>query len=108
MVNRPLYLFKPLFIGLPQHVRQLKSVEILRRLLYTAARIGQEKFVRMIFGTSAGRTVFEAYKNKSPLPENVADANGHEKIAAYLRSITERYISLTYHNKHSRTDSRRS
>ena len=108
MVNPPLYLFKPLFIGLPQHVRQLKSVEILRRLLYTAARIGQEKFIRMIFGTSAGRTVFEAYKNKSPLPENVADANGHEEIAAYLRSITERYISLTYHNKHSRTDRRRS
>lgn len=108
MVNPPLYLFKPLFIGLPQHVRHLKSVEILRRLLYTAARIGQEKFIRMIFGTTAGRTVFEAYKNKSPLPENVADANGHEKTAAYLRSITERYISLTYHNKHSRTDSRRS
>lgn len=46
-----------------------------------------------MFGTSAGRAAFEAYKNKSPLPENVADENGHEKIAAYLRSITERYLN---------------
>ena len=47
----------------------------------------------MVFGTSAGRAAFEAYKNKSPLPENIADENGHEKIAAYLRSITERYLN---------------
>lgn len=95
MVNLLLNLFKQLFIGLLQNVRQLQSVEILRRLLHTAARIGHEKFIRLIFATSAGRTVFEAYKNKSPLPENVADANGHEKIATYLRSIAKRYITLT-------------
>ena len=65
----------------------------MRRLLFTAARIGEEKFIRLVFGTSAGRAAFEAYKNKSPLPENVADENGHEKIAAYLRSITERYLN---------------
>lgn len=47
----------------------------------------------MVFGTSAGRAAFEAYKNKSPLPENIADENGHEKIAAYLRSMTERYLN---------------
>ena len=47
----------------------------------------------MVFGTSAGRAAFEAYKNKSPLPENIADENGHEKIATYLRSMTERYLN---------------
>ena len=46
-----------------------------------------------MFGTSAGRAAFEAYKNNSPLPENIADENGHEKIAAYLQSITERYLN---------------
>ena len=46
----------------------------------------------MVFGTSAGLAAFEAYKNKSPLPENIAHENGHEKIAAYLRNITERYL----------------
>ena len=78
------------FLGLPQEGRQLQSVQILCRLLFTAARIGEEKFIRLVFGTSAGRAAFEAYKNKPPLPENIADENGHEKIAAYLRSITER------------------
>lgn len=62
-------------------------------MLFTAARIGEEKFIRLVFGTSAGRAAFEAYKNKSPLPENIADENGHEKIAAYLRSMTERYLN---------------
>ena len=86
-------LLKTLFIGLSQEGRQLQSVEILRRLLFTAARIGEEKFIRLVFGTSAGRAAFEVYKNKSPLPENIADENGHKKIAAYLRSITERYLN---------------
>lgn len=83
------------FLGLSQEGRQLQSVEILRRLLFTAARIGEEKFIRLVFGTSAGRAAFDAYKNKSPLPENVAYENGHEKIAAYLRSITERYLTFS-------------
>ena len=44
-----------------------------------------------MFGTSAGRAAFDAYKNKSPLPENVADENGHEKdcsiLAEYHRKV---------------------
>ena len=70
------------------------SVDVLTRLVYTAARIGVGEFIRMVFSTSAGRIVFEAYKNKSPLPENIADANGHDEIAASLRAITKRYLSL--------------
>lgn len=46
----------------------------------------------MIFSTSAGRIVFEAYKKESPLPEDMADANGHEGTATFLRAITKRYI----------------
>ena len=87
------YITENAFLGLPQEGRQLQSVQILCRLLFTAARIGEEKFILLVFGTSAGRAAFEAYKNKSPLPENIADENGHEKIAAYLRSITERYLN---------------
>ena len=87
------YITENAFLGLPQEGRQLQSVQILCRLLFTAARIGEEKFIRLVFGTSAGRAAFEAYKNKSPLPENIADENGHKKIAAYLRSITERYLN---------------
>lgn len=87
------YITENAFLGLPQEGRQLQSVQILCRLLFTAARIGEEKFIRLVFGTSAGRAAFEAYKNKSPSPENIADENGHKKIAAYLRSITERYLN---------------
>jgi len=46
----------------------------------------------MIFSTSAGRIIFEAYKKESLLPENIADANGHEEIATFLRAITKRYM----------------
>ena len=70
------------------------SVDVLTSLVYAAARIGVGEFIRMVFSTSAGRIVFEAYKNKSPLPENIADANGHDEIAASLRAITKRYLSL--------------
>lgn len=54
----------------------------------------------MIFSTSAGRIVFEAYKKESPLPEDMADANGHEGTATFLRAITKRYICcLLNHSK---------
>jgi len=66
-------------------------MDILRCLVYTAAGIGAEEFIRMIFSTSAGRIVFEAYKKESPLPEDMADANGHEETATFLRAITKRF-----------------
>jgi len=77
--------------GLFNQGGQHQAVEILRRLLYTAARIGVEGFIRMVFGTSAGRIVFEAYKNKSPLPEEIAAGNGYDEIASFLRDVSERF-----------------
>ena len=59
----------------------------------TAAGIGAEEFIQMVFSTSAGRIIFEAYKTESPLPEEIADSNGHAKVAEYLKGITERYNS---------------
>ncbi|XP_020630602.1 uncharacterized protein LOC110067600 [Orbicella faveolata] len=77
--------------GLPSDGRQRQAVDVLRCLIYTAAGIGAEGFVRMIFSTSAGGIIFEAYKKESPLPENIADANGHEEIATFLRVMTKRF-----------------
>ena len=67
------------------------SVNILRRLVYTAARVGAVDFIRMVFTSSAGRIVFKTYKNNYPLPEEIAVANAHPEVAAYLQAITERY-----------------
>ena len=78
--------------GLANDGRQRQAVDILRCLVYTAAGIGAEEFIRMTFSTSAGRIAFEAYKQDSPLPEDLADANGHEEIATFLRATTKRYI----------------
>ena len=78
-------------LGFSNKGQQRNSVEFLRHLVYTASRIGAENFIRVIFTSSAGRIVFEAYQNEDCLPEHVADANGHKMIAAYLRRITERY-----------------
>ena len=78
--------------GLPNDGQQRQAVDILRCLVYTAAGIGAGEFIRMIFSTSAGRIVFEAYKKESRLPEDIADANGHKEIATFLRAITKRYM----------------
>ena len=67
-------------------------MDLLRCLIYTAARTGAEEFIRTIFSTPAGRIIFEAYKKESALPEDMADANGHEGIATFLRATTKRYI----------------
>ena len=67
-------------------------MDLLRCLVYTAAGIGAEEFLRMIFSTSAGRIVFEAYKKESTLPEDMADENGHEGIATKKREINKRNI----------------
>jgi len=77
--------------GLYEQGGKQQPVDVLQRLLYTAAQIGAEQFIRTLFSTSAGRIVFESYKNRTPLPEDIADANGHDEIAGYFRSITERF-----------------
>ena len=82
----------PYLSGLPNDGRQRQAMGMLRCLVFTAAEIGAEEFIRMIFSSSAGRIIFEAYKKQSLLPESIADANGHEEIATFLRTITKRYI----------------
>ena len=44
----------------------------------------------MVFSTSAGQIVFNSYKDRTPLPEDVALANGHEELAQYLTDIHTR------------------
>ena len=67
--------------------------QLFRLLVYTAAEVGAQQFIEMIFNSSAGRVVFEAYKDSLQLPEVIARANGNEEIAQYLERITKRYIS---------------
>ena len=65
----------------------------MRRLVFTAARVGAEHFIRIIFGTSNGRVVYETYKTESLFPEDIAAANGHDSVAAYLISQCKRYVN---------------
>ena len=48
----------------------------------------------MIFSTSAGQVVFNSYKDRTPLPEDVARANGHEDLAQYLQDVNIRYMGV--------------
>ncbi|XP_015770049.1 PREDICTED: uncharacterized protein LOC107348498 isoform X4 [Acropora digitifera] len=67
-------------------------VKILELLVYTAAQTGAKQFIEMIFSTSARRIVFDSYKERARLPEDVARANGHCDLAEYLEDITIRYF----------------
>ena len=78
--------FQFLFLGNAQ------QVQLLRLLIYTAAREGAQQFIEMILSTSAGRLVFNAYKDSQPLPEVVARDHGHNETACYLEGVTRRYI----------------
>ena len=50
----------------------------------------------MIFSTSAGRLVFNAYKDRPQLPEDVARANGHDDLAQYLQDVNTRLVHDQY------------
>ena len=69
-----------------------QQVQFLCLLIHTAAREGAQQFIEMIFSTSAGRLVFDAYKDSRPLPEVVARDHGHNETACYLEGVTKRYI----------------
>ena len=60
-------------------------------LVYVAAETGGQQFIEMIFNSSAGRVVYDRYKDSSALPEAIAREYGHEKTAALLEEITGRY-----------------
>ena len=67
-----------------------ESVEVLCVLVYAAAEIGGQQFIEMIFNSSAGRVVYDLYKDSPALPEAVAREYGHEKTATFLEEITGR------------------
>ena len=69
-----------------------EQVQLLYSLVVTAAKEGAQQFIEIIFSSSAGRLVFDAYKNSQPLPEVVAKYHGHIKIACYLEGVTKRYM----------------
>ncbi len=72
---------------------------MLRLLVYAAAECGAQQFVEMLFTSSAGRVVFDVYKDKPVLPEVIAKNHGNERTANYLEDVTKRYI-CHYNDKH--------
>ena len=69
----------------------LHSLQGLLLLVYTAAETDARQFIELVFNSSAGKVVFNAYRCTFPLPEDVARAFGHEDTAQYLESISKRY-----------------
>lgn len=65
-------------------------------MVYTAAETDAQEFIEMIFSTSAGQVVFNSYKDRTPLPEDVARANGHEELAQYLQDVNTRYGKIFF------------
>ena len=66
------------------------SVKLLQLLVYKAAEIGGREFIQILFSTSAGKVVFNSYKNNATLPEDVARTNGHLALADYLQDVDSR------------------
>lgn len=78
-------------LGSSIQAKQEQSVELLLLMVYTAAQTGSPRFIEMVFSTSAGQVVFNSYKDRNPLPEDVARANDHEELAQYLQDVHRRY-----------------
>lgn len=78
-------------LGSSIQAKQEQSIELLQLMVYTAAQTGAQRFIEMVFSTSAGQVVFNSYKERNSLPEDVARANGHEELAQYLQDVHTRY-----------------
>jgi len=63
---------------------------MLSLLVCAAAERGAQQFLDMIFTSSAGRIIFEAYKDGLTLPEVIAKDHGNELTVHYLQSVTNR------------------
>ena len=74
--------------------REQKSIQFLQQMVYLAAQAGAQHFIEIVFGTSAGQIVYKSYKDRTPLPEDVARANGHKELAQYLQDINKRCVKL--------------
>ena len=70
--------------------KQVQSLKFLQLLVYTAAQEGAQQFLEVIFSTSAGKIVFNSYKDRTPLPEDVGRANGHDKLVELLQDVNKR------------------
>ena len=64
---------------------------MLRLLVYAAAKSGGQQFLEMVLSSSAGRAVFDTYKDSLPLPEVIAKDHGNDETARYLEDVTKRY-----------------
>lgn len=85
--NFVFYLFS---LGSSIEAKDTQALKILQLLVYTAAETNAQQFIKMIFSTSAGKIVFNSYKDQTPLPEDVARANGHDDLAQYLQDVNNR------------------
>ncbi|RMX38481.1 hypothetical protein pdam_00016800 [Pocillopora damicornis] len=83
-------LIKIPFIGCMNSGNPLHSLQGLLLLVYAAAETDAREFIELVFNSSAGKMVFNAYRYNSPLPEDVARAFGYEDTAQYLESISNR------------------
>ena len=72
--------------------KQLDPEKSLKSLVYAAAEAGTMRLLETILSLPAGRVVFEACKEESSLPEDIAAKNGHGKVAEYLRGMTKRLV----------------
>ena len=63
---------------------------MLSLLVYVAAEIGAQQFLEILFTSSAGRVVFNSYKENLTLPEVIARDHGKEETANYLEDVTKR------------------
>ena len=85
-----------IFLGPLHQEKQLEPEKVLKALVYAAAEAGAMRLIDTIFSLPAGRVVFESYKEESSLPEEIAEENGHGKVAAYLRVKTKRSVDVLY------------
>lgn len=69
----------------------------MKHLVYAAAEAGIMKLIKTVFRSPAGRIVCGMCQEENSLPEDVAEENGHEKVATYLRGITKRSVGFQVH-----------
>ena len=81
----------PIIVNILFYLGSTEPVQMLCVLVYAAAEIGVQQFIEMIFNSSAGRVVYNRYKDSSVFPEAIAREYGHEKAATFLEEITGRY-----------------
>ena len=80
------------FVGLVNLEKHLEPGNILKNLVYAAAEAGLMTPIKTVFRSPTGRIVCEVCQEEHSLPEDVAEENGHEMVAAYLRGVTKRLV----------------